>query len=58
MQVVTSKGILYANAKENADLFRAIRGGQGNLGIVTCFDIKTNERGTYWGGGILYPEPT
>ncbi|PVH94315.1 FAD-binding domain-containing protein [Periconia macrospinosa] len=58
MEIVTSKGIVNANAHENTDLFRAIRGGQGNFGIVTRFDIKTHERNTYWGGGILYPDTT
>lgn len=47
-----------ANADENTDLFRAIRGGQCNFGVVTRFDILTHERKTYWGGGILYPEST
>jgi FAD/FMN-containing dehydrogenase len=58
MQIVTPKGIVDANANENTDLFIAIRGGQGNFGIVTRFDIRTHERSAYWGGGILYLDTT
>lgn len=58
MEVVTPTGISRASSEENTDLFRAIRGGQINFGIVTRFDIKTHERSTYWGGGILYPLST
>jgi FAD/FMN-containing dehydrogenase len=47
-----------ANKNENADLFRAIRGGQSNFGIVTRFDIITHKQPSYWGGGILYPDFT
>ncbi|KAK5630101.1 hypothetical protein RRF57_005816 [Xylaria bambusicola] len=43
-EVVLADGsIIQANAKENVDLWTALKGGSGNLGIVTRFDIK--ERG-------------
>jgi hypothetical protein len=45
-----------ANAEENTDLFRAIRGAHSNFGIVTRFDIITHVRNNFWGGGILYPD--
>jgi hypothetical protein len=55
-QVVLASGdIVNADAAENSDLYRAIRGGQSNFGVVTRFDIITHERPTFWGGGILYP---
>lgn len=39
--LVTADGsIVRANAKENADLFWALRGGGGNFGIVTEFELK------------------
>ncbi|KAF2107184.1 hypothetical protein BDV96DRAFT_625589 [Lophiotrema nucula] len=58
MEVVTAQGIVNANNEENPDLFRAIRGGHCNFGVVTRFDIITHERTTFWGGGIRYPETT
>jgi len=39
--LVTADGSLVrANAKENADLFWALRGGGGNFGVVTEFELK------------------
>jgi FAD/FMN-containing dehydrogenase len=39
--VVTADGSLVrANAGENADLFWALRGGGGNFGVVTEFEVK------------------
>lgn len=32
--------IINANAKENADLWVALKGGSGNLGLVTRFDLR------------------
>ncbi|WP_214318391.1 FAD-binding oxidoreductase [Nonomuraea sediminis] len=40
-EVVTAAGdIVRASAEENPDLFWAIRGGGGNLGIVTSFELR------------------
>jgi hypothetical protein len=39
--LVTADGsIVRANTKENADLFWALRGGGGNFGVVTEFEVK------------------
>jgi hypothetical protein len=39
--LVTADGsIVRANAKENAELFWALRGGGGNFGVVTEFEVK------------------
>jgi hypothetical protein len=39
--LVTADGsIVRANARENADLFWALRGGGGNFGVVTEFEVK------------------
>jgi len=38
---VTANGsVVRANAKENSDLFWALRGGGGNFGVVTEFEVK------------------
>jgi hypothetical protein len=39
--LVTADGsLLHANSKENPDLFWALRGGGGNFGVVTEFEVK------------------
>jgi len=38
--VTADASIVHANAKENADLFWALRGGGGNFGVVTEFEVK------------------
>jgi FAD/FMN-containing dehydrogenase len=44
--VVTAKGeLLHASARENADLFWALRGGSGNFGVVTGFEFKLHPVG-------------
>lgn len=41
-EVVLANGtIINANSTTNADLWRALKGGSGNLGIVTRFDMET-----------------
>jgi hypothetical protein len=45
-EVVTANGdVLTASDEENEDLFWAIRGGGGNFGIVTRFDLRLSELG-------------
>jgi FAD/FMN-containing dehydrogenase len=59
MQVVLASGeIVDANKTTNADLFRALKGGRSNFGVVTRVDIITHPRDTIWGGAILYPPNT
>jgi hypothetical protein len=39
--LVTADGsVVHVNAKENSDLFWALRGGGGNFGVVTEFEVK------------------
>src|SRR5882724_5219772 len=38
--VTADSSVLRANVKENADLFWALRGGGGNFGVVTEFEVK------------------
>jgi FAD/FMN-containing dehydrogenase len=44
-----------ANAKENSDLFWAVRGGGGNFGVVTAFTFKAHDIHTDYAGPTLYP---
>jgi len=55
--VVTADGaLLHASAEENEDLFWAIRGGGGNFGIVTNFEMQLHPmQRTVVAGTVLYP---
>lgn len=55
--MVTADGqCLTASAKENTDLFWAIRGGGGNFGIVTSFEFQLHQVGpTVMAGLAFYP---
>ncbi|KAI3324251.1 FAD-binding domain-containing protein [Xylariaceae sp. AK1471] len=56
MEVVLANGtILDANATSNSRLFRALKGGQSNFGVVTRFDLITHPQSKFWGGAIQYP---
>jgi hypothetical protein len=54
--VVTADGrLLTASATEHADLFWGLRGGGGNLGVVTSFTYQLHPVGPVLGGGVVYP---
>lgn len=56
-EIVTADGKwVRASAKENSDLFWAIRGGGGNFGIVTLFEFQLHPVGPeVFGGLIVFP---
>lgn len=56
--VLASGRIVNANLHSHRDLFRALKGGNNNFGIVTRFDFKTFSKGQVWGGFIFYPFQT
>ena len=57
VDVVTADGrLLHARPEENEDLYWGIRGGGGNFGIVTNFEMALHPmQRTVVGGDILYP---
>jgi hypothetical protein len=56
--LVTADGsLVHANAKENADLFWALRGGGGNFGVVTEFEVKLHPLTAVVLAEGLCPEP-
>lgn len=56
--LVTADGsVVRANSKENADLFWALRGGGGNFGVVTEFEVKLHPLAAVVLAEGLCPEP-
>jgi FAD/FMN-containing dehydrogenase len=55
--VITADGrLLVASARQNPELFWAIRGGGGNFGIVTSFEYRLHALGPLVTGGlVLHP---
>lgn len=59
MQVVLASGeIVHTNETINPDLFRALKGGRSNFGIVTRLDLQSHPRERTWGGALRYPGTT
>ena len=56
MEVVLANGdIVNANSRQNSDLFKALKGGSNNFGIVTRFDLQLFPGGDFWGGFLFTP---
>ena len=55
-EVVTADGdVVHASGAENPELFWAIRGGGGNLGIVTAFEFTAHPTTDVFHGRIAFP---
>ena len=55
-EVVTANGaIVQASAEENPELFWALRGGGGNVGIVTAFTFAAHPTTAVYFGKIAFP---
>ncbi|KAI9933671.1 hypothetical protein ASPWEDRAFT_160173 [Aspergillus wentii DTO 134E9] len=58
-QIVLGNGtIANANKHSNADLYKALKGGTINFGIVTRYDMATIEGDLLWGGVVTYDNST
>ena len=53
--VLADGSFVTVSAKQNTDLFWAIRGGGGNFGIVTSFKFQAHPVKTVYGGPTLWP---
>jgi FAD/FMN-containing dehydrogenase len=53
--VLADGSFVTVNAKQNTDLFWAIRGGGGNFGIVTSFKFQAHEVKNVFAGPTLWP---
>lgn len=54
-EMVTATGdIIYVTKDTYPDLFKALKGGGSNFGIVTRFDMTAFEATKLWGGAVTY----
>ncbi|KAI9819105.1 MAG: hypothetical protein M1827_007261 [Pycnora praestabilis] len=57
--VLASGAIVNANQNQSSDLYKALKGGSNNFGIVTRLDFFTHPNSiNYWGGMVIYPGNT
>ncbi|KAL9121317.1 MAG: hypothetical protein Q9187_002128 [Circinaria calcarea] len=56
--VLASGNVVNANAKENPDLWFALKGGSNNFGVITRLDLRTFPQEKLWGGLVYYPIET
>lgn len=55
LDLVTADGRLrHVTAATEPDLFWAVRGGQGNFGVVTAMEIRLFPVSTLYGGGLFF----
>jgi len=55
VELVTADGqFLRASAGKNAELFWGLRGGGGNFGVATAFEVDLHPAGMVLGGAVFY----
>lgn len=52
---MASGEVVIASATSNPNLWRALKGGGSNFGIVTCFTFRAFPCGDIWGGCLFSP---
>ncbi|CAG9983686.1 unnamed protein product [Clonostachys byssicola] len=53
--VLASGQVVTADPTTNADLYKAMRGGGNNFGIMTKITMRTFQQGCFYGGTVFYP---
>ncbi|OTB07932.1 hypothetical protein M426DRAFT_71397 [Hypoxylon sp. CI-4A] len=54
-EIVLANGtIATASADQNADLFKALKGGGNNFGVVTTYTLQTYPQGDVFGGNLVF----
>ncbi|KAJ8124944.1 hypothetical protein O1611_g8696 [Lasiodiplodia mahajangana] len=56
--VVASGEVIKCSVNANPDLYKSLRGGGNNFGIVTRYHMKTFKQGPFWGGNVFYDPPS
>ncbi|KAI0154620.1 FAD-binding domain-containing protein [Xylariaceae sp. FL1272] len=56
--VLASGELVQASADQNPNLYKALRGGGNNFGIVTKFHMRVFDQGPFWGGSLIYEPPS
>ncbi|KAF2015241.1 FAD-binding domain-containing protein [Aaosphaeria arxii CBS 175.79] len=53
--VLANSSIITASNTKNSDIFRALKGGSNNFGVVTRIDTALYPQEKFWGGTIAQP---
>ncbi|KAL4940954.1 hypothetical protein BDV06DRAFT_195504 [Aspergillus oleicola] len=56
--VLASGRIVNANNVTNVELFKALKGGSNNFGIITKYELKAIDNAHLWGGITVYDNST
>lgn len=52
--VLPNGTIVYPSASNHPDLFKVLKGGGNNFGIVTSYKTQAYRQGSVWGGNLLF----
>ncbi|KAI1503820.1 FAD-binding domain-containing protein [Biscogniauxia marginata] len=52
--VLASGEFVRCSADSNVELWKALRSGRNNFGIVTHYHMRTFKQGPFWGGSLFY----
>ncbi|KAK8078225.1 oxidoreductase [Apiospora saccharicola] len=56
--ILASGEMVNANATSHPDLWRALKGGSNNSGVVTSLTMRTFPQGNFWGGFLVFDMAT